>query len=683
MTKVPQVRSQDLRNIVLVGHGGAGKTTLAEAILHRSGAITRLGSIEEESTTSDFEPEAKLHKHSTNSTLLFATADGREVNLIDTPGHPDFVGLALAALPAVETAVVVVNGAAGIEFNTRRLFHAAGEAGLARMVVVNKIDMDPKRLPSLVSELKAAFGAELHCINLPTKNGADVVDCFDRDAGQADFLDVTKVHQELVESTVEIDDAELEKYLAGKKVALPDLRKTFVKAMVSGHVVPILFTNAKTGAGIEDLMHILVEEAPSPANGRPRRLRQGEKLVEIPCDADAPFLAHVFKVTSDPYLGQVAMLRILQGKLDGTTPFICGADKKPRRAGHVLKVEGREHPELEAQAYAGDLVAVAKIEDVHVNQVLHDPSITVDYAPVLPAFPTPMVSLAIAPKNRNDEVKLGQALQKLVEEDPTFTFAHDGGTTELVVSGVGELHLRVALEKLRNRSNVDVATKQPTIAYKETITGKAEGHYRHKKQTGGAGQFGEVFLRMEPLPRGTGVQFASEVFGGSIPTQYIASVQKGVDDALARGQLAGFPVVDVKVTVTDGKSHPVDSKDVAFRTAGKFAVRDAFEKARPVLLEPVVNLEITAPEANMGDITGHLKVHRGRVMGMETMPGGQAVVRAQAPLAEVATFSTQLRSFTGGQGSYVMELSHYDPVPPPTQAKIAASRKPKAEEEEE
>lgn len=682
MPKVTGFRPQDIRNIVLLGHGGAGKTTLAEALLHRCGAITRLGTVEDASTTSDFEPEAKAHKHSTNSTLLFANYQGREINLIDTPGHPDFVGLALAALPAVETAVIVVNGTTGIEFNTRRLFHAAGEAGLARMIVINKIDADPARLPGLVNDLKATFGASLHCINLPTQKGADVVDCFDRDAGEADFLDVAEVHREMVESTVEVDDAELEKYLSGEKIDLPELRGVFVKAMVSGHVVPVLFASAKTGVGIDDLLHILAEEAPSPVAGRARRLKQGAETVEIPCEVDKPFLAHVFKVTSDPYLGQLAMVRILQGKLDGNTSFICGADKKPRKAGHVLKIEGREHPELEAQAFAGDLIGLAKIEDIHVNQILHDPSVTHDYAPVLPAYPTPMVSLAIEAKNRNDEVKMGQALQKLKEEDPTFRAEHDHSTNELVVSGLGDLHVRVSLEKLKNRSNVDVTTKQPTIAYRETITAKAEGHYRHKKQTGGAGQFGEVFLRVEPLPRGAGHEIENDVVGGAIPTHFIPSVEKGVHDALVSGQLAGFPVVDVRITLTDGKSHAVDSKEIAFRTAGKFAVRDAFEKARPVLLEPVVNLEITAPEHNMGDITGHLKLHRGRVLAMEAGAGGLGVVRAQAPLAEVATFGVQLRSFTAGQGSYVMEFSHYDPVPPQAQAKITAARQPKKEVEE-
>jgi elongation factor G len=682
MTRATGFSPQDIRNVVLLGHGGSGKTTLAEALLFRCGAITRMGSVEEASTTADFEPEAKAHKHSISSSLLFATREGRELNIIDTPGHPDFVGQALAAMPVVETALIVVNATAGIEFNTRRLFQAAGEAGLARMVVVNKIDAAPQKLPQLVKDLREAFGVELHCLNLPSKGATDVVDCFDEEAGQTDFGKVADVHRELLESVVEVDDAELEKYLSGEKIPLPRLRQDFVKAMTSGHVVPILFVSAKSQAGIDDLLHVLVEEAPSPVTGRARRLKKGDELVEVACDAEQPFLAHVFKVTHDPFLGQLAMLRILQGKLGPNTAFVCGADKKLRKAGHVLKVEGRERPEMESTAMAGDLVALAKIDDVHVNQVLHDVAITDDFAPAPPKYPTPMVSLAVAVKNRQDEVKFGQALTRMAEEDPTFRAGVDPATNETIVSCLGDLHLRVSLEKLKNRHRVDVETKLPTIAYRETITARAEGHYRHKKQTGGAGQFGEVFLRMEPLPRGSGLVIEDEVFGGAIPTQYIPSVEKGIHDAVTKGTLAGFPIVDVKVTITDGKSHPVDSKDIAFRTAGKFAVRDAYEKARPVLLEPVVTMEVSVPEANVGDVTGHLKLHRGRVMGIEPMQSGFSLVHAQAPLAEVAALSTQLVSATAGQGSFVMEFAHYDLAPEGLAKKLAAQRNVGKEPEE-
>jgi elongation factor G len=663
MPAVGSYRPGDIRNIVLVGHGGAGKTTLAEAMLHRCGLITRMGSVEEANTASDFEPEAKTHKHSTSSTLLFTTFDGKEINLLDTPGYPDFIGQALAALPAVETAVIVVNAESGIEVNTRRLYHAAGEMGLARMIVINKIDKvlgaggaGTSRLEELVALLKESFGPELHCVNLPKDYGRDVVDCFDEDHGATDFGDVKTIHQEMVESVVEIDDAEMEKYLAGEPIPLEALRACFIKAMNAGHVVPILFTAAKAEVGVDDLLHILAQDVPSPAIAKPRRLqRQVEdgktETVEIACDADQPLIAHVFKVTTDPYVGKLAMIRILQGRMDNNTMFICGDEKKAHKTGHVLKVEGRDHPELNAVAYAGDLVALAKVEDIHVDQILHDPSTVNQWRPIAPKYPTPMFSLAIEPKTRGDDVKISGALAKLSEEDPTFRVTHDHQTHELVVHGLGDLHLRVMLEKMKNRFNLEVITKPPKIAYRETITAKAEGHYRHKKQTGGAGQFGEVYLRVEPLERGQGYEFVNDIFGGTIPGQYIPSVEKGVKDILENGAIAGYPVQDVRVIITDGKYHPVDSKDIAFRTAGKYALKDAITKARPSLLEPIVNMEITVPERQVGDITGDLNGRRGRINGVDTLPGGMSLIRAIAPLAEVMTYNNQLRSVTDRKAS--------------------------------
>jgi elongation factor G len=681
MSAIGSYRPADIRNIVLLGHTGSGKTTLAEAILHRCGQITRMGSVQEGNTTADYEPEAKAHGFSTSSTLLFAMHQGREINLIDTPGAPELIGQALAALSAVETAVIVVNATAGIELGARKLYHAAGEMGLARMVVVNKIDQAMDKLPQLVKDLRAGFGPELHCINLPCRDGADVVDCFDHEAGDADFLSVAEVHREMLESTIEVDDGALERYLGGEAIDLDSLRKYFVIAMNQGHVVPILFTAAATEVGVDDLLHILVEESPSPANARARRLKQGGDILELPCDPDAPLLAHVFKVTSDPYLGKLAMMRIIQGKLDGATQFVCGGEKKAHKAGHVLKVEGRDHPEVESVAYAGDIVALAKVEDIHVNHILHHPATPNTYEPVLPRYPTPMYSLAVSATNKNDEVKLSSGLHQLCEEDPTLTSVYDPQTHELVVSGLGELHLRITFERLESRFRTPVTVKAPRIAYRETITGNAEGHHRHKKQTGGAGQFGEVFLRVEPMPRGSGWEFVDDVRGGAIPVQFIGSVEKGIKAALTTGPLAGYPVEDVRVTLYDGKTHPVDGKDVAFQTAGKYAFRDAFAKARPMLLEPIVALDITCPETNVGDVTADLKTRRGRVVGVD-MVGGMSLIHAQVPLAELGNYSGTLRGLSAGQASFSMEPSHYDFVPPVVQKKVVeAAGKPKHEED--
>lgn len=672
--KASSHRPERLRNLVLLGHGGAGKTLLAEAMLLRTGAIDRLGSIESGSTKSDYEPEARAHQHSTSSSILFATHEGAELNIIDTPGHPEFVGSALAALPAVETAVIVVNASTGVEFNTRRLFHAAGEAGLARMVVVNKLDLSPPRLSGILSELTFAMGTRVLPINLPTVGLNDVIDCFEQESGKVAFGSVKDAHRALVEAVVEGDDAELERYLSGAQLTAESLRATFVRAMKQGHVVPVLFTSAKTGAGIDDLLHVIVNEAPSPLNGRTHQMLKNGERVELFCYPDAPLLAHVFKVTADPHLGQIASVRVLQGSLSASTPFVSGADSKARKPAHLMKLEGSEHLALEAVAWAGDLVALGRMEELHVDQVLHAPEVKDHYEVQRPAYPTPMLSLAVTNKVKGDDVKVGQALARLAEEDPTFTYAHDPVTHELVLSGLGEEHLKVMLEKLQSRSKVTVTARAPTIPYRETIGTIAEGHYRHRKQTGGAGQFAEVFLRVEPLPRGSGFEFKSEVFGGAIPSQFLPSVEKGVHDALERGVLAGFPVFDVRVVVTDGKTHSVDSKDIAFRTAAKWAVRDALPRARPALLEPVVNLEVTAPEEYMGAVTGEMKGIRGRILGMEALPGGLSVVRALAPLAELRDFAGTLRGVTGGSGTFTVELAQYEPVPKQTHDKLVSAR---------
>ena len=674
-------RPQDIRNIALAGHAGSGKTSLSEAILHRCGAITRLGSVDAATTVSDFEPEARAHGHSTSSTLSFATHQERELNLIDTPGLPDFIGPALAALPAVETAVIVVNAANGVEFNTRRLFLAAGELALARMVVINKIDLNRAGLPRLVAELKATFGPQLHCMNLPTADGTDVVDCFDRDAGDADFGSVAEMHREIVESTVEIDDGELERYLGGAPIDLPRLRRCFVEAMNRGHVVPILFTNALTEVGIDDLLHVLVAEVPSPESARPRRLRQDGELREVPCDPDAPLIGHVFKISSDPYLGRLSTIRLLQGKLDGKTAFVCGADRRPVKAGHVLKLEGRDHPEIESVAMAGDIVTIAKIDDLSVNAIIQSPGRQNHFEPVLLPHPQPMMSLAVATTKKGDEIKLSAALSRLCEEDPTLQVTQEPQTGETLISGIGELHLQVAIERLNSRSRLALEVKLPSIAYRETVAGRAEGHYRLKKQTGGAGQFAEVFLRIEPRARGAGFEFVSEVFGGAIPTQFIPAVEKGVLDAMQAGPLGGFPVHDVRVVVHDGKSHPVDSKDIAFRTAGKFAFRAACAKAEPVLLEPIVAVEIATPERYVGEVTADLKPRRGRVLGVDPGPAtGTTIIRAQVPLAELTQYGGQLLGLTAGQGTFTMEPSHYDFVPPQTQRRLLAGRQGPLEE---
>jgi elongation factor G len=464
----------------------------------------------------------------------------------------------------------------------------------------------------------------------------------------------------------------------GEVLDLKDLRECFVRAMAIGHVVPVLFASSRTGAGIDDLLHVIIEECPSPISGRKRRLKRGDEVVEIECDVEQPFMAHVFHVTTEPQIGKIALLRILQGQLDSKSEFVGHGDKKARRAGQIMKIEGREHPELDATAHAGDIVALGRVEELHVDQVLHSPTIGEDFTPIRPRYPKPMIALAIEAAARKDETKLSLALAHLIEEDPTLEAGQDHETNEYLIRGLGELHLRSALQKLEERYRVQVNTSVPKVSYRETIAGRAEGHYRHKKQTGGAGQFGEVFLRVEPLPRGAGFEFVNAVVGGVIPKQFISSVEKGIQDGLEKGPLTGSPMQDMRVTVYDGKTHPVDGKDVAFRIAGKLAFRDAVSRARPLVLEPIATVDISVPEMHTGTVTGDLKTIRGRVMGVDT-GGEQTVVHAHIPLAELRSYAGQLSGSTGGAGGFTAEFASYEPVPDVIQAKLSEGYQPAEE----
>ena len=680
---MPSYSTSDIRNVMIAGHGASGKTTLADAMLLAAKAVNRKGSTLDGSSFSDFEKEEKEHKHSIYSSLLHLDHLGKRINLIDTPGSPDLIGVAVACLPAVETVVVVINAQNGIEVVTRRIMEAARDRNLCRAIIVNKIDMPEVDIESLVAQIQEVFGHECLPINLPTGNGRAVVECLLNKDGESDFSSVADAHTAILDQIVELDEGLMEKYLGGEEPNYESLHAPFEKAMDEGHVIPILFTDAKNNVGVPELLDAIARHFPSPEEGNPRPFLTGEGPNERPFeyhnDASKPLLAHVFKVTTDPFIGKLAVFRVHQGKAAGSSQVFIGHNKKPVKLGHVFHLQGKEHKEADV-IIAGDIGAVAKIEEIHTNDVLHDDH-ALDSVHLRPlTFPTPMYGLAVTPKARGDEQKISGALSKLAEEDPTFKWHTDRQTHEMVINGLGELHLRLILERLKNRG-LQVDTKPPKIAYRETILSKAEGHYRHKKQTGGAGQFGEVYLRIEPLERGKGFEFADEVFGGTIPGQFIPAVEKGVRELIEAGVIAGYPVQDVKVIVYDGKHHPVDSKEVAFKAAGKYAFKDAFLKAKPVLLEPIVNMEVTVPENNVGSITGDLSGKRGRIQGTDILPGGMAQVKAQAPLAEVMQYQSQLKSVTGGQGSFVMELSHYEPVPPQVQQQVAAQYKPKAEEE--
>ena len=672
----------DIRNVVFLGHGGAGKTTLCEVMLHTAKVTGRLGSVDQGTSYLDYSDIEKERKHSVDPALGHLDHAGKLINLIDAPGYPDFVGGAMSVLAGVDAAVVVISATAGIEVNTRRLFKAATDSKLPIAIVINKIDGENIDLPALMVSIGESFGKMCKVINLPTDGGKDVVDCFLNDSGTADFGDVSEAHMQLNENIIEADEELMEAYLGGEEVAPEKLSAAFARAMVEQAIIPIFFTSARQEVGVDQFMDAVAKYFPSPADfsGRPVTASQAQdsEQIEVAADPSKSFVAQAFKITSDPFVGKLAWIRILQGTVTADTTYILRDEKKSVKIGHPFKVQGKETHEIKS-AIAGDIIALAKVEDIHSGDMLHNDSKPMFRS--MPAVPAPMYSLAVTPKSRGDEQKISEALTKLAEEDPTFRASRDSQTNETVISGIGDLHLRIMLTKMKDRFDLGVETKPPKIPYRETILIKAEGHHRHKKQTGGAGQFGEVYLRIEPLERGLGFEFVNDLFGESIPRQYLPAIEKGVRDVLQIGAVAGYPMQDIRVSVYDGKHHPVDSKEVAFRAAGKFAFIDAVGKAKPVLLEPIVNLEVTIPANYMGDIASDLSGRRGRILGQDMLPGNICCVKAQAPLAEVMQYNSQLRSVTGGQGSYAMEFSHYEAVPGNVQQQIIAAASKDKEEE--
>ncbi len=672
--------THDIRNIGLVGHVGSGKTTLAERLFYEAGVSHATGDVEQGNTVCDFEPEEKERGFSLTSAIASADVDGKRVNLVDTPGSPDFIGHALSVLPAVETVATVVNAQTGIETVTRRVLRWAADRGLCRALVVNKVDAENVDLPQLVRDIQQTFGKECLPINLPSNGHTSVVDVFNQREGVADFSSVAEAHTAIVDQVVEVDDALMEKYLEQGEVSPEQLHEPFEKALREGHLIPICFVSARTGVGVAELLKLFTDLMPSPLEGNPHPFFRGEgdaaETFHATPDPEEHAIGHVFKVTADPFVGRLGIFRVHQGTVTRDSQLYIGDARKPFRVGHLLSIQGKDHPEIE-RAIPGDIAAVGKVEEIQRDAVVHDsPDEAHIHLRPLP-LPTPIAGPALEARSRGEEQKVARALTAMEAEDPCFRVERTEATNETVIRGLGELHLQVILEKIRNRYQVEMDTREPRIAYHETITRSAEGHHRHKKQTGGAGQFGEVYLRAEPLDRGAGFEFHNAIVGGAIPTQFIPAVQKGVEQIYAEGAVAGYPMQDIRVTVYDGKYHPVDSKEVAFVAAARHAFYDAIHAAHPVLLEPIVAMEIVAPESAMGDIAADLSSRRGRIQGTDTLPGDMLSIRAAAPLAELSHYEGQLKSITAGQGTFTMELSHYEAVPPHIQQQLVERARPK------
>ena len=681
----PHPEIQTIRTVALVGQTGAGKTSLAEALLAKAGVIGAAGSLERGSTVSDFDPMERRAQHSLNSAVMHLTHRGARVHLIDTPGYADFVGQSMTALEAVETAAIVINASTGIEMMSTRMMEWAAARRLCRIVIVNKIDAVGVDLGRLVQQIQDAFGKECLPLNLPSAGGTRVVDCFFNPSGEADFSSVEAAHRALVEQVVEVDPDVVERYLNEGDVDPRELHVPLEAALRQGHLIPICFVSARNGAGVAELLDVFEALLPNPAEGNPPQFMvyegappgtpggEGKVAKELHAEPDPArhVIAHVFKVTVDPYVGKMGVFRIHQGTVTRDSQLYIGDGRKPFKVGHLFMLQGKEHVEV-ARGLPGDICAVAKVDEMHFDAVLHDATED-DHLHLLPLpFPVPVHGLAIEPKRRGDEQRMWEVLQKLVDEDPCLKVEHVAVTNETVVYGLGELHLRTLLERMTEVYKCEVNTRPPRIAYRETVTLPAEGHHRHKKQSGGAGQFGEVFLRIEPLPRGAGFEFVDQVKGGTIPTQYIPAVEKGIRQVLDTGVIAGHPLNDVRVIVYDGKSHSVDSKDIAFTTAGRKAFIDAVQKAQAIVLEPIVKVQISAPEASMGDITGDLSAKRGQVNGTQSQLGGSITVNGLVPLSELNGYQARLNGMTGGQGRYMLEASHYEAVPPSVQAALTS-----------
>jgi elongation factor G len=672
-----------IRTLALVGPATAGKTLLAEALLQRAGEIGAMGSLERGATVSDYDPLERRMQHSLNASVLHLDHAGTRVHFIDTPGGADFLGQSLPALEAVETAAVVINAAIGIEPMAQRMMEYAAARHLDRLIIVNKIDAAGVDLPALLTQIQATFGKECLPVNLPAGNATRVVDCFFNREGEGDFGSVDAAHRALVEQVVEVDAAFVDRYLNDGDIDAAELHGPLEQALREGHLIPVCFVSARSGAGVAELLDLIVKLLPNPTEANAPDFLKGEgaeaKPMHATPDAALHVLAHVFKVTVDPYVGKMGIFRVHQGTVTKDSLLYIGDGRKPFKVGHLFMLQGKDHVEV-TKAIPGDIVAVAKVDEMHFDAVLHDAAED-DHIHLMPLeFPVPVHGLAIEPKRHGDEQRMSDILHKLLDEDPCLRLEHVAATNETIVRGLGDLHLRMLLERMKDTYRFEVNTRPPRIAYRESITVNAQAQHRHKKQSGGAGQFGEVHLKVEPLPRGAGFEFLDQTKGGVIPHNFMPAVEKGVRDVLGTGAVAGYPVVDVRVIVYDGKHHSVDSKDIAFATAGRKAFLAAIREARPVVLEPVMHIEISVPDAVMGDITGDLSSKRGVVNGTRNGAPGTMVVRGQVPMSEITGYQSRLNALTSGQGRYTIELSHYEAVPPAVQQQLMGQFKVRDED---
>jgi elongation factor G len=685
-----------IRNVAVVGHGGTGKTSLVEALLFVAGAIDRQGRVEDGTTTTDFDPEEIRRRHTINASLAPVEWEGTKVNVIDTPGYPDFVGEVAGALRVSEGALVVVDARAGVEVQTEYVWARAGERGLPRIVVVSRLDRENASFDHAIDSLRSRFGARIVPMQLPIGAEAEFAGVVDlvtmkahvrRDGGDlaedvpADLREAAEAARErLMEAAAEADDALVEQYLESGTLSDDELARGLVAGTKSGKIVPVLAVAATRLVGVRQVLDALVALLPSPAERAVTGThpRNGAEVAVDPSER-GPLAALVFKTMADPYVGRLSYFRVFGGALTSDSQVYNATRDRTERIGQLYFLRGK-HQEATTAVGPGDIGAVAKLAETATGDTLCTKDAPVRLEPV--AFPQPVISLAIEPKSKADEDKMGSALARLAEEDPTFSVRREPELKQTVISGMGESHLEIMADRLRRKFGVDVTLAPPRVAYRETIKGKAQGQGRHVKQSGGRGQYGVCFLEVEPLPRGSGFEFVDKIYGGAIPNQFIPSVEKGVRKALEEGILAGYPVVDIRVTLFDGKYHDVDSSDIAFQLAGALGLKEAATKAGLVLLEPILDIAVRVPEELMGDIIGDLNAKRARISGMESQGDGTTIIRAQVPHSEVLRYASDLRSLTGGRGTFTTSFSHYEPVPAHIADRLVAEARRQKEEAE-
>ncbi len=688
-----EYKAEELRNIVLLSHGGAGKTSLAEAMLYVSGGVSRLGRVDEGTTASDYDPEEIRRKISVNTSVIPCEWDGHKVNVLDTPGYADFVGEVKGALRAADSAVVVLDAVSGVEVGTELVWEYADEVGLPRMLFVNKMDRENADFDRAVGQAQASLPGNIVPLQLPV--GAQdsfegVVDLVrmkayrgekgeEGDVPQSMREKAEASHLKLMEAAAEQDDELLERYFEEETLTQEEIVRGLAAGVRSGSLVPVMCGAATKDVGVRPLLDVITRYCPSPLDvegyvATSAATGEEERLEPV---VGGPLATLVFKTLADPYVGKLTYFRVFSGAMESDSRVFNASRGEEERLGQLYSPKGKEQNPTE-KVVAGDIGAVAKLQHTETGDTLCDK----DHPLTLPAisFPHPIFSAAITPKTKADLDKLGSALARLTEEDPTLRVDRDASTRETVLSGMGESHIDIAARRLHSKFGVEITTAVPKVPYRETISKVGTSQYRHKKQTGGAGQFAEVWLRVEPLPRGTGFEYDSEVREGHISRSFIPSIEKGIRQVLSQGVTSGSPIVDVKGVVYDGKEHPVDSKDIAFQIAGREAFKEAVRNAGPVLLEPIMTFTITIPEASMGDVLGDLNTKRARVMGTE-QKGNKIIITAQAPLAEMQGYATDLRSITQGRGVFGMEFSRYEEVPRNLAEEIISRAQPEEEKE--